>query len=147
MRRLAATARPVRADLRLAARDPWALRLMALVLLLAALVFARDRGVESVAGGAAARRRRAAVAAGPSFEGWAEPPAYTGRPTLYLPEVPGDAPVSVPQGTRGDAARLRRRRSASPSAETVSGGAPARAGRGGAGDRRGGVPGRRRAAR
>ena len=39
------------------------------------------------------------VAAGPSFEGWAEPPAYTGRPTLYLPEVPAGAPVSVPQGT------------------------------------------------
>ena len=37
------------ADLRLASRDPWALRLVALVALIAALVFARDRGVEAVA--------------------------------------------------------------------------------------------------
>ena len=42
----------------------------------------------------------AAAAAGPSYEGWAEPPAYTGRPTLYLPEVPGDKPVAVPEGTQ-----------------------------------------------
>ena len=57
MRRLAASARPVVADLRLAARDPWALRLMALVALVAALVFARDRGVESVAAALQAGRR------------------------------------------------------------------------------------------
>jgi uncharacterized protein (TIGR02302 family) len=123
MRRLAATAKPVLADLRLAARDPWALRLMALVALLAALVFARDRGVESVAAALQAPPA-AATAAGPSYEGWAEPPAYTGRPTLYLPEVPGDAPVAVPQGTvvtlraYGDTERFEL-------AETVSGGPPA----------------------
>ena len=98
MRRLAATARPVQADLRLASRDPWALRLMALVLLIAAGLFARDGSVESVAA-ALAPGPDAAVAAGPSFEGWAEPPAYTGRPTLYLSEVAGDAPVPVPEGT------------------------------------------------
>jgi len=122
MRRLAAGARAVPADLRLAARDPWALRLAALVLLVAALVFARDPGVESVQ--AALRPDpAAAMAAGPAYEGWAEPPAYTGRPTLYLPEVPGGEPVAVPQGTvvtlrvYGDAARYTL-------AETVSG-APA----------------------
>lgn len=99
MRRLAATARPVKADLRLASRDPWALRLVALVALLAALVFARDPAVESVT--AALRPAPgAAAAAGPSFEGWAEPPAYTGRPTLYLNEVVGEEPVAVPEGTR-----------------------------------------------
>ena len=98
MRRLAAQAKAVPADLRLAARDPWALRLMALVLLLAALVFARDPAVQSVQ--ATLRPDpAAAVAAGPTYEGWAEPPAYTGRPALYLPEVPGGEPVSVPQGT------------------------------------------------
>ena len=123
MRRLAASARPVVADLRLAARDPWALRLMALVALVAALVFARDRGVESVATALQAPPA-AATAAGPSYEGWAEPPAYTGRPTLYLPEVPGDAPLAVPQGTvvtlrgYGDADRFALD-------ESVSGGPPA----------------------
>jgi hypothetical protein len=111
MRRIAAQARAVPADLRLAARDPWALRLMALVLLLAAVVFARDPGVGSVQ--ATLRPDpAAAVASGPAFEGWAEPPAYTGRPTLYLPEVSAEAPVPVPQGTvvtirvYGDAARF-----------------------------------------
>ena len=120
MRRLAATAKPVVADLRLAARDPWALRLVALVALIAALLFASDRGVESVAAALQAGPA-AATAAGPSYEGWAEPPAYTGRPTLYLPEVPGDVPLAVPQGTvvtlraYGTAERFEL-------AETVSGG-------------------------
>ncbi len=124
MRRLAASARPVRADLRLAAHDPWALRLMALVALIAAAVFARDPGIEAAAG-ALKPAPGTAVATGPSFEGWAEPPAYTGRPTLYLPEVAAGAPVSVPEGTKvtlrayGSAARF-------DLAETVSGGTPAR---------------------
>ncbi len=99
MRRVAASAVPARADLRLAGRDPWALRLMALVLLIAAGVFARDPGIESVAA-ALQPGPGSTVATGPSFEGWAEPPAYTGRPTLYLTEVPGDRPVSVPEGTK-----------------------------------------------
>ncbi len=79
MRRLAASAVPARADLRLAGRDPWALRLMALVLLIAAAVFARDPGIGSVAA-ALQPAPGSTVATGPSFEGWAEPPAYTGRP-------------------------------------------------------------------
>ena len=124
MRRIAAGARPVVADLRLAARDPWALRLAALVALVAALVFAGDRGVESVTAALRAPPA-AATAAGPSYEGWAEPPAYTGRPTLYLPEVAADAPVAVPQGT---VVTLRAYGEAEgfALAETVSGGAPAR---------------------
>lgn len=98
MRRIAAQARPVLADLRLSAQDPWALRLMALVTLMAAVLFAEDRRVQSV--GIALKGGPAVAAAeGPSFEGWAEPPAYTRRPTLYLPEVTSDAPLSVPEGT------------------------------------------------
>ena len=93
------TAKAVPADLRLAARDPWALRLAALVLLVAALIFARDPAVASSVQAALPADPAAAVASGPSYEGWAEPPAYTGQPTLYLPEIPGDAPVAVPQGT------------------------------------------------
>jgi uncharacterized protein (TIGR02302 family) len=123
MRRLAAAARPVRADLRLARHDPWALRLVALVALIAAAVFARDPTIEAAAG-ALKPAPGAAVATGPSFEGWAEPPAYTGRPTLYLPEVATGSPVSVPEGTKvtlrayGPASRF-------DLAETVSGAAPA----------------------
>jgi uncharacterized protein (TIGR02302 family) len=129
MRRIAAQARAVPADLRLAARDPWALRLMALVLLLAAVVFARDPGVGSVQ--ATLRPDpAAAVASGPAFEGWAEPPAYTGRPTLYLPEVSAEAPVPVPQGTvvtirvYGDAARFGLEESVSPAPAPLGEAAP-----------------------
>jgi uncharacterized protein (TIGR02302 family) len=118
MRGLAARARPAPPDLRLARFDPLALRLMALVGLVAALVFARgdpmaDLGAAIAPGGAAA------VAAGPSFEAWAEPPSYTGRPTLYLPEIPAEPAVTVPEGTvvtvrvYGDAARFALRQSVS----------------------------------
>lgn len=99
LERAAAAARPVAADLRLAARDPLALRLVALVALFAALIFARGEGavtaVQSLGHGSPA-----AVAAGPSYEGWAEPPAYTGRATIYLSEVPPGTPLSLPVGTR-----------------------------------------------
>jgi hypothetical protein len=99
MARIAARARALRPDLRLAARDPWALRLAALVAVIAALFFARDPAVDSVSA-ALAPDAAATVATGPSYEGWAEPPVYTGRPTLYLPEVSGETPVSLPEGTR-----------------------------------------------
>ena len=99
MRRLAATARPVRGGP--AAREPRPLGVPA------GGAGGAGRGgwssrataASSSVAAALAPAPGTAVAAGPSFEGWAEPPAYTGRPTLYLPEVPGDAPVSVPQGT------------------------------------------------
>jgi uncharacterized protein (TIGR02302 family) len=98
MARAARLARATWPDLRLARRDPWALRLMALVMLFAALVFARGDGVETI-GAALVTPGTASVASGPSYEAWAEPPAYTGLPTLYLPEVPSERPVTVPQGT------------------------------------------------
>jgi uncharacterized protein (TIGR02302 family) len=98
MRRLARAARPVKPDLRLQRHDPWALRLMALVALAAALVFARGDAAGDLAD-ALAPMGGPAVAAGPSFEAWVEPPAYTGRPTLYLPEVPPEPAVVVPQGS------------------------------------------------
>ncbi len=77
------------------------------------------------------RRRRsrpsgaAAVATGPSFEAWAEPPGLY-RPADALPARGAGraAPVSVPQGTRGHAARLRRRRAVRAQPRRVSGGAP-----------------------
>jgi uncharacterized protein (TIGR02302 family) len=95
---LARQARAVGPDLRLSDRDPWGLRLMALVMLFAALLFARSEGLAPVSA-ALAPSGSAALAGGPAFEAWARPPAYTGRPNLYLPEVPGDRPVRVPEGT------------------------------------------------
>lgn len=99
MRAVAARARPIVPDLRLSRFDPWALRLGALVAVIAALFFAPDRRVELVVA-ALGSAGDPVAASGPSFEGWAEPPAYTGRPTLYLSEVASGAPVAVPQGTR-----------------------------------------------
>jgi len=122
MRRRAAAARAVWPEPRLAREDPWGLRLMALVLLIAAAVFARSGAVEGI-GAAFAPSTVAATPTGPSYEAWAEPPAYTGRPTLYLPEVAADPAQSVPQGTvvtvrvYGEAERFAL-------AESVSGGAP-----------------------
>ena len=40
----------------------------------------------------------AAMAAGPTWEGWIEPPDYTGRPSLYLADQP-EGEVEVPVGS------------------------------------------------
>lgn len=93
-----ATARPVAPDLRLAARDPFALRYAALTLLVVALLFGsvwKVGSVASVAGGSGA----AALPAGPSWEAWLEPPRYTGKPSLYLNTLE-DERLTVPEGTR-----------------------------------------------
>lgn len=94
----ARAARPVPADLRLSREDPWALRLSVLVFFIAALVFARMDATESL-GAAFGPSVSAPQATGPSYEGWAEPPLYTGRPTLYLPEVANGTTLSLPKGT------------------------------------------------
>lgn len=92
----AAAARPVEPDLRLASRDPYALRYMALLLL-------------ALAGFSGALWRLGdgtpfpgeAAAQGPTWEGWAIPPAYTAKPRLYLRDQTAEALI-LPQGTRLD---------------------------------------------
>ncbi|MCU9836600.1 TIGR02302 family protein [Ruegeria sp. WL0004] len=91
-----AGARAVPPDLALRSRDPLGLRYMAVLCLAVAVVFGSVRQVSSVAGLAPGA---AAAAAGPSWEGWIEPPRYTGLPTLYLNDQVADA-LEVPQGTR-----------------------------------------------
>ena len=109
MRRLAASARPVVADLRLAARDPWALRLMALVALVAALVFAGDRGVEFGLRRAAGRPRRRHRRR-PELRGLGRA-AGLHRPADALPaRGPGRRARGGAAGHRRHPARLRRRR-------------------------------------
>ncbi|MDK3016953.1 TIGR02302 family protein [Pseudodonghicola flavimaris] len=93
----AAAAKPVRPDLRLARRDPFALRYVALLALLVGLVFGSIWQVGSVTrmtpGGAAP------LAGGPTWEGWVEPPRYTGLPTLYLNDI-AEAELTVPENSR-----------------------------------------------
>ena len=91
-------ARAVEPDLRLSAMDPYGLRYMALVLFTVALFFGSFWEMSDTdetkldADGQA-------LAIGPLWEGWIEPPAYTGRPSFYLADVP-PGPVAVPQGSR-----------------------------------------------
>lgn len=92
-----AGARPVPPDLRIAARDPYALRYVALLAFAIALLFGSVLRVSSVAqmtpGGGKA------IATGPSWEGWIEPPAYTGKPSLYLNDIE-QARFAVPEASR-----------------------------------------------
>lgn len=93
----AAGARAVEPDLRLARRDPFALRYVALTAFVMALMFGsiwRVASVEALAPGAGVN-----IAAGPTWEGWAQPPAYTGKPTLYLNDIAAER-IEVPIGTR-----------------------------------------------
>ncbi|MCL7463797.1 TIGR02302 family protein [Phaeovulum sp. NW3] len=95
----AAAARPVPPAPDLARRDPFALRLSALTALVVALIFgapARVGDLMSVATGAPGP---AEAAMGAAWEGWAEPPRYTGKPGLYLNAITADT-LALPEGTR-----------------------------------------------
>ena len=93
----AAAARAVEPDLRLATRDRYGLRYMALTLLVTALLFGSLWRVASLAD--LTPGSTAAAATGPAWEGWATPPAYTGKPALYLADLTDEA-LSLPVGTR-----------------------------------------------
>ncbi|WP_299622180.1 TIGR02302 family protein [uncultured Tateyamaria sp.] len=92
----AAQAEAVPADLRIARRDPFALRYVAVLGFAVALIFGSIWRVGSVAemgpGG------NAGLAGGAVWEGWAESPRYTGRPTIYLNDV-ADGTLAVPAGS------------------------------------------------
>jgi uncharacterized protein (TIGR02302 family) len=90
-------AKPVEPDLRLADRDPYALRYVALVAFVMAVLFGSVWRVASVADMAPGGGQ--SLATGPAWEGWIEPPAYTGRPSLYLNDIDGRT-IEVAQGSR-----------------------------------------------
>ena len=93
----AATARPVEPNLRLASRDPYGLRYIALTVLVTALMFGslwRVTSLANLAPGSAAQ-----AATGPAWEGWAQPPSYTAKPTLYLADQVEEALI-LPVGTK-----------------------------------------------
>ncbi len=100
LERMAAAARSARAkapDLRLSGQDPWATRLVALVAIIAAVFFARSPerlGLTELLN----QDQRATVVTGPSFEAWANPPAYTGKPTIYFNETTSSE-LQLPVGT------------------------------------------------
>jgi len=95
MRQKTREAKAVHPDLRVAAKDPYGLRYVALLCMVVALLFGSIWRVGSVADMAVGGE---VLATGPVWEGWIEPPAYTGKPTLYLADIIANR-VSVPKGS------------------------------------------------
>lgn len=91
-----AAARAPQPDLRLSRRDPYALRYVALLAFFVALLFGSFLKVGSVAEMAPPGET---LASGPVWEGWVEPPIYTGQPSLYLNDIDRDG-FEVPEGSR-----------------------------------------------
>ena len=90
-------ARPVAPNLRLASRDPYGLRYIALTLAVMAAIFGNLWRLPEIVGLVPATAE--AKAAGTIWEGWARPPAYTAKPVIYLNDVAGDQ-IRLPVGTR-----------------------------------------------
>jgi uncharacterized protein (TIGR02302 family) len=88
-------ARAVGPDLRVSSNDPYGLRYIAVLFMVVALLFGSIWPVGSVA---EAGTGTELLATGPVWEGWIEPPAYTGKPTLYLADIIANR-VQVPQGS------------------------------------------------
>ena len=88
-------ARAVEPDLRVSSNDPYGLRYIAVLFIVVALLFGSIWPVGSVA---EAGTGTELLATGPVWEGWIEPPAYTGKPTLYLADIIANR-VQVPQGS------------------------------------------------
>lgn len=89
--------RPVAPDLKLSRRDPWGLRYMAATGFVVAIIFGslQWRPSDILPGGTAG----VAAGGGPAFEGWIEPPRYTGLPAIYLNDAPEGEALPVPQGS------------------------------------------------
>ena len=85
-----------KSHVRLADRDPGALRMLAILGLVVALFYTgTSKSDLTIEGGAS----DGAINTGPRFEIWAKPPLYTGLPTVYLNEVAQGAPISIAEGS------------------------------------------------
>jgi len=89
-------AKAIEPDLRIADRDPYGLRFMALLFFVTALMFGSLWRVGTVGDAASGGQT---LATGPTWEAWIEPPAYTGKPALYLNDIP-QRNLSVPVGSK-----------------------------------------------
>ena len=99
----AATARAVAPDAGLTRRDPFAFRLAALTAVAMALLFGSagdlGQGLAALAPNRPQPRPDQPATTGLGWEGWAEPPAYTRKPTLYLNDQPEGAVLDLPEGS------------------------------------------------
>ncbi len=97
MQAQAAQAVAPKPDFKLASADPFALRYVTLVVAIIAAVFGSVWQFETLARVVPGHVQP--LAAGPSWEGWIEPPRYTGLPVLYLNDL--SAPdLTIPEGSR-----------------------------------------------
>lgn len=92
----ASTARAPKPDLQVSRFDPFGLRYVALLALCVAMLFGSVGRISSVT---AMTPGNAPVIAAASWEGWIEPPAYTGLPTLYLNDQPA-GPLDLPENSQ-----------------------------------------------
>lgn len=98
--RMAARASGARAplpDLRVNDRDPYGLRFLAVTAFAMALLFGTIWKVAEL--GEAVAAVQTPATGGPSWEGWVEPPLYTGLPSLYLNDIEAAA-FEAPAGSR-----------------------------------------------
>jgi uncharacterized protein (TIGR02302 family) len=101
-RRMAARLSRLGSDLprpRVPERDPWALRAVAALVLVAAFAFSFGPHGGSIAD--AFRMRPLAEALPPRIDAWVTPPSYTGKPPIFLTAEAnqGAAAFTVPQGS------------------------------------------------
>lgn len=82
----ASHARAPQPDLRVSRSDPYALRYIGATALAMALLFGTLEEVADI-GDVPLGAGPATASAGPSWEGWVEPPLYTGLPSLYLNDI------------------------------------------------------------
>lgn len=84
---------------RLAKRDPWAMRLIVVLFFTSAILFGRANTqttfVETLQDLASGTTGEVA-----SFEIWADPPAYTGVPSIYLNALAENTILELPEGTQ-----------------------------------------------
>lgn len=97
MEERAAKARAVEPNLRVSKADPFAMRYVAVLMLAVAVLFGSIWRVGTI--GDITPNGGQALASGPTWEGWMEPPSYTGLATIYLADVKGNS-LSVPQGSQ-----------------------------------------------
>ena len=86
MRDAADKVRTPQPDLKISNLDPFGLRYSALLVFILALIFGTPWRLSEIS--TVAQGRPPAVQTGPSWEGWIDPPTYTGLPTLYLNDQP-----------------------------------------------------------
>ena len=99
----AAQARAVAPDAGMSRRDPYGLRLVGLTALAMALLFGSagqlGQGLAALAPQRTAGPEPEAVPDGLGWEGWAEPPPYTRKPTIYLNNLPEGEVLDLPEGS------------------------------------------------